>query len=95
MGAVGWEQHGSSPTTCAGKADRGLVYVCPLALTTLHSKFFEILMFVFLSEVALKSFCVKFSGLISKLKILLYSSPRIFNVQTYLWCANETPNYFA
>ena len=38
--------------------------------TTLRSKFFEILKFVFLSEVAHKSFCVKFSGLISKLKIL-------------------------
>ena len=39
-------------------------------ISTLHSKFFEILKFVFLSEVAHKSFWVKFSGLISKLKIL-------------------------
>ena len=40
-------------------------------IPTLHSKFLEILKFVFLSEVAhIKSFCVKFSGLISKLKIL-------------------------
>ena len=39
-------------------------------IPTLRSKFFEILNFVFLSEVAHKSFCVKFSGLISKLKIL-------------------------
>ena len=38
--------------------------------STLHSKFFEILKFVFLSAVAHKSFWVKFSGLISKLKIL-------------------------
>ena len=28
--AVGWEPHGSSPTTCTGKADHGLVNVCPL-----------------------------------------------------------------
>ena len=34
-------------------------------IPTLHSKFFEILKFVFLSEVAHMSFCVKFSGLIS------------------------------
>ena len=39
-------------------------------IPTLRSKFFEVLKFVFLSEVAHKSFCVKFSGLISKLKIL-------------------------
>ena len=39
-------------------------------ISTLHSKFFEILKFVFLSEVAHKPFWVKFSGLISKLKIL-------------------------
>ena len=69
-------------------------------IPTLHSKFLEILKFVFLSEVAhIKSFCVKFSGLISKLKILenWYLSPRIFKVRTYiwspskknLWCANE------
>ena len=47
----------------------------------------EKLKLVFLSEVAHKSFCVKFSGLISKLKILekSYQSPRIFNVQTYVW----------
>ena len=53
----------------------------------LRSKFFEILKFVFLSEVANKSFCVKFSGLISKLKIFKksYKSLRIFNVQTYIW----------
>ena len=30
VGAVGWEPHRSSPTTSAGKADHGLVYVCPL-----------------------------------------------------------------
>ena len=39
-------------------------------ISTLHSKFFDILKLVFLSEVAHKSFWVKFSGLISKLKIL-------------------------
>ena len=50
-------------------------------IANLHSKIFEILKFVFLSEVAHKSFCVKFSDLISKLKILekSHSSPRIFN----------------
>ena len=120
MGAVGWEPHGSSPTTCAGKADHGIGVCVPLTLIcclkivnytvllhkefeipTLRSEFFEILKFVFLSEVAHKSFWVKFSGLISKLKILKKSclSPRIFNAQTYiwspfkakkLWCANET-----
>ena len=42
---------------------------------------------MFLSEFAHKSFCVKFSGLINKLKILEIScwSSRIFNVQTYIW----------
>ena len=89
MGDVGWEPHGSSPTTCAGKADHGFVVYVPLALIcllkivnltvllhkefeipTLRSKFFEILKFVFFSEVAHKSFCVKFSGLIRKLKSL-------------------------
>ena len=39
-------------------------------IPTLRSKFFEILKFLFLSEVAHKLFCVKLSGLISKLKIL-------------------------
>ena len=88
VGAVGWEPHGSSPTTCAGKADHGFGVCLPIALIcllkivnytvllhkefeipTLRSRFFEILKFVFLSELAQKSFCVKFSGLISKLKI--------------------------
>ena len=32
-------------------------------ILTLHSKFFKILKFVFLSTVAHKSFCLKFSGL--------------------------------
>ena len=33
------------------------------------------------------SFCVRFSGLISKLRIpeKSYESPRIFNVETYIW----------
>ena len=89
MGAVDWESHGSSPTTCAGKGDHGFGVYVPLALIcllkivnltvllhkefeipTLRSKFFEILEFVFLSEVSHRSFCVKFSGVISKLKIL-------------------------
>ena len=39
-------------------------------ILTLRSKFLEILKFVFLSKVAHKSFRVKFSGLISRLKIL-------------------------
>ena len=53
-------------------------------IPTLHSKFFEILKFVVLSEVEHISFWVKFSGLISKLRILekSYQSPRIFIVQT-------------
>ena len=78
VGAVGWEPHGSSPTTCAGKADHGfgvclsLALICLLKIVnltvllhkefeiqTLHSKFFRILKFAFLSEVAHKSFCVK------------------------------------
>ena len=84
-GAVGWEPHNSSPMTCTGKVDHGFgvcmpfTLSCPLKIVnetallhkefeipTLHSKFFEILKFVFLS----KSFYVKFSELISKLKIL-------------------------
>ena len=89
MGDVGWEPHGSSPTTCAGKGDHGFGVYVPLALIcllkivhltvllhkefeipTLRSKYFEILKFVFLSEVAYKLSCVKLNGLISKLKIL-------------------------
>ena len=75
---------------------------------TLHSNFFEILKFVFLCEVAhIKKFCVKLSGLVSKLKILenWYLIPRIFNVQTYIWSLSKAkkfmvrqwnlPNYFA
>ena len=30
VGAVGWKLHSSSPTTCMGKVDHGLVYVCSL-----------------------------------------------------------------
>ena len=66
-------------------------------IPTLHRKFFEILKFVFLSEVAhIKSFCVKFSALISKLKILenWYLSPRIFKVRTYIWSLSKK-NYGA
>ena len=106
MGAVGWEPHGSSPTTCAGKADHGFGVCVPLTLIcllkivnytvlllkefeipTLRSEFFEILKFVFLSEVAYKSFWVKFSGLISKLKILkkiTFKSPNIQRTGLYL-----------
>ena len=56
-------------------------------IPTLRSKVFEILKFVLLSEVAHKSFRVKFRGVISKLKILEKShlSPRILNVQNYTW----------
>ena len=32
VGAVGWELHGSSPTTCAGKADHGFGVCVTLAL---------------------------------------------------------------
>ena len=39
-------------------------------IPTLHSIVFELLKFVFLSEVAHRSFCVKFSGLLSELRIL-------------------------
>ena len=35
VGAVGWEPHGSSPTTCAGKADHGFGVCVPLALICL------------------------------------------------------------
>ena len=35
-----------------------------------YSMFFEILKFVLLSEVASRSFCVEFSGLISEIRIL-------------------------
>ena len=31
VGAVGWEPYGSSPTTCAGKADHGFGVCVPLA----------------------------------------------------------------
>ena len=41
-----------------------------LEIPTLHSKFFELLKFVVLSEVEHISFWVKFSGLIRKLRIL-------------------------
>ena len=51
-------------------------------IPTLHSKFFEILKFVVLSEVEHISFWVKFSGLIRRLRILekSYQSPQIFIV---------------
>ena len=75
-------------------------------IPTLHKKFFEILKFVFLSEVAhIKSFCAKFNGLINKLKILenWYLNPRIVKVRTYIWPLSKKimvrqwslPNYFA
>ena len=35
VGAVGFEPHGNSPTTCAGKADHGFGFCVPLALTCL------------------------------------------------------------
>ena len=35
VGSVGWEPHGSSPTTCAGKADHGFGVCVPLALICL------------------------------------------------------------
>ena len=41
-----------------------------IEIQTLDSKFFEEMKFVFLSKDAHMAFCVKFSGLISKLRIL-------------------------
>jgi len=35
VGAVGWEPHGSSPTTCAGKADHWFGVCVPFALICL------------------------------------------------------------
>ena len=35
VGAVDWEPYGSSPTTCAGKADHGFGVIVPLALICL------------------------------------------------------------
>ena len=35
VGAVGWEPHSSSPTTCEGKADHGFGVCVPLALICL------------------------------------------------------------
>ena len=92
VGAVGSETHSSSPTT---SRERRIISLslenaelnCFTAkriwnIPTLHSKFLEILKFLFLSKVAHMSFCVKFSGLISQFKILekSYLSPRMFNV---------------
>ena len=57
---------------------------------TLHIIFFEILKFVFLSEFAYRSFCVKFSCLIGNLESsknhkFFITKFRIFNVQIYVW----------
>ena len=56
---------------------------------TLHIIFFEILKFVFLSEFAHRSFCVKFSCLIRNLESSknhrFFIKFRIFNVQIYVW----------
>ena len=62
-------------------------------ILTLRSNFFEILKFMFLSKVAQKSFCIKFSGLvyfISKLKILeksynVLNSASIQHTDLYIW----------
>ena len=53
---------------------------------TLHIIFFEILKFVFLSEFAHRSFCVKFSCLIRNLEPSKnhIKSPQIFNVKIYI-----------
>ena len=66
-------------------------YIKNLKSRLYAAKFFKILKFVFLSEVADKSFCIKFSGLISKLKILKksYLSLQIFNIETYIFKANK------
>ena len=42
-------------------------------ILTLQSKLFEILKFVFLSEAVHRSFCAKFSGLISKPRAIIGS----------------------
>ena len=68
VGAVGRELYGSSTTTCARKADHGLVYVCPLLFKSLSFENSELNCST--AEVAHKLFCVKLSGLISELKIL-------------------------
>ena len=72
-----------------------------LEIPDLCGKFFEILKFVFLSEVVGKSFCVKFSGLISKLKKSSKNHIKVHKYSTYrlifglflklkkLWRANE------
>ena len=67
-------------------------------MPTSRSKFFKILKLVFLSKVANKSFCVKFSGLISKLKILeksyLYDKSRNIQRQTYIWSLFKANNIY-
>ena len=89
VGAVGWELYGSSTTTCARKADHGLVYVCPLLFKSLSFENSELNCST--AEVALKLFCVKLSGLISELKILekSYLSRRIFIVRTHIWSLSK------
>ena len=99
VGAVGWGPHRSSPTTCEWKADHKFVFwkyrtkLFYCKKTTLHSKFLEILKFVFFFEVAhmqepimgswQMSFWVKFSGLMSQLKILQKSRIQVREYSTY------------
>ena len=56
---------------------------------TLHITFFEILKFVFLSEFAQRSFCVKFSCLKRNLEPSknqkFFTKFRTFDVQIYVW----------
>ena len=65
-------------------------------IPTLGSKFFKILKFVFLSEVAPKSFCVKFSGL----KVRKYSTYRLIfglflKLKKFMVLQWRFQNYFA
>ena len=73
-------------------------------IPTLRSKFFEILNFVFLSEVANKSFWVKFSGLLKSsknhIKVREYSTNRLIfshflKPKKFVLLQCSLPNYFA
>ena len=77
-------------------------------IPTLRSKFFEVLNFVFLSEIAHKSFCVKFSGLTeanlksskNHIKVREYSTYRLIfshflKPKKFSVRQCSLPNYFA
>ena len=50
----------------------------------------------FLSEVAHRTFCVKFVSLMGRLRILekSYQSPQIVNIQIYIWYLFRAKNKF-